>query len=119
MAAENNQSDVLSSWKEIAAYLNCGIRTCMRYEEKYGLPVYRLEEKPKTHVFAYKKELDEWLQNKQNKTEGTAKKSKHNWILYFFIPLFVIALFSIYTFFIKIKLANAQPSDLKISDQIL
>ena len=80
MSSENNQSNILSSWKEIAAYLKCGIRTCMRYEEKYGLPVYRLAEKPKTHVFAYKNELDEWLRDKSNtdsfKTRSLYKNKK-------------------------------------------
>jgi len=76
MSSENNQGNILSSWKEIAAYLKCGVRTCMRYEGKYGLPVYRLEEKPKTHVFAYKNELDEWLTKRANRKENNQSEIK-------------------------------------------
>ena len=78
MSSENNQSNILSSWKEISAYLKCGVRTCMRYEEKYGLPVYRLEEKPKTHVFAYKNELDKWLRDKSNIDSFKARSTNRN-----------------------------------------
>jgi len=63
------EEELLESWKEISAYLNRNIRTCQYWEKKHGLPVYRLEDSPKARVFAYKKELDRWLQEKLHKGE--------------------------------------------------
>ena len=37
------RSQILSSWKEIAAYLGKGVRTVQRWEARYGLPVRRPE----------------------------------------------------------------------------
>jgi hypothetical protein len=94
MSSENNQSNILSSWKEIATYLKCGVRTCIRYEGKYGLPVYRLEEKPKTHVFAYKNELDEWLKKgaslRENYKSDIKLKPKWNKAYYLIFAAIVI-----------------------------
>ena len=53
---------ILDSWKEIAAYLNRSIRTCHRFEQELGLPVHRLDDSPKARVYAYKNELDTWLE---------------------------------------------------------
>jgi len=56
------EKELLESWKEISAYLNRNIRTCQYWEKKYALPIHRLEDSPKARVFAYKKELDRWLE---------------------------------------------------------
>jgi hypothetical protein len=37
------RSQILSSWKEIAAYTGKGVRTVQRWEARYGLPVRRPE----------------------------------------------------------------------------
>lgn len=71
----NNRNDskkkkLLSSWKEIAAYLDCDIRTCHRWEKEYGLPVHRLSESSKARVFTTKEELDEWFRTKENNKVG-------------------------------------------------
>jgi hypothetical protein len=59
-----SQEEQLTSWKSIADYLNCRPRTCIRWEKTLGLPVHRLEGAQKSRVFAYKSELDAWLQKK-------------------------------------------------------
>jgi len=51
----------LDSWKEIAVYLKRDPRTIQRWEKKEGLPVYRHLHDSQVSVYAYKKELDEWL----------------------------------------------------------
>ncbi|MBS1872763.1 MAG: tetratricopeptide repeat protein [Acidobacteria bacterium] len=53
-------SDRLDSWKEIAAYLNRGVRTVVRWETDEGLPVHRLHHDERASVFAYKSELAAW-----------------------------------------------------------
>src|SRR5512135_2963068 len=60
------QGQTLSSWKEIATYLNRTVRTCQRLEMTMGLPIHRLDGSPKAHVFAYPQELDAWLAKKMN-----------------------------------------------------
>ena len=60
----------LDSWKEIAAYLGRDIRTVIRWEERRGLPVYRLPGGPRPRVFAYPDELDRWLEQR-----GTANEA--------------------------------------------
>ncbi len=64
--------DILDSWKAISAYLGRTARTCHRWEEELRLPVHRLEGSPKSRVFAYKDEIDRWLE----KTGGEKEKEK-------------------------------------------
>jgi hypothetical protein len=66
MLAGNHKENLLSSWKEIAGYLGCEIRTAIRWEKKMALPIHRMEGTPKPRVFAYTHELDEWLNQRLN-----------------------------------------------------
>jgi len=61
MAQNANNGGLLKSWKEIAAYLDCSVRTCRRWEERYGLPIHRIGNAAKSGIFAYKSEVDAWL----------------------------------------------------------
>ena len=56
-AAEN----VLNSWKEIACYVNRGVRTVQRWEAELAMPVRRPRGKSRSAVIALRTELDEWL----------------------------------------------------------
>ena len=58
---DENRGRRLNTWKEIAAYLNCDIRTCRRWEKTRGLPVLRLPGKIGSRVMAWQKDLDEWM----------------------------------------------------------
>lgn len=51
----------LDSWKEIAAFFDRDERTVKRWEKERGLPVHRLPGKGKGGVFAYARELSDWL----------------------------------------------------------
>lgn len=62
MTGESNGR--LVSWKEIAAYLGCDVRTCMRWEKERSLPVHRPGGQPGPRVIAWKHELDDWLAGK-------------------------------------------------------
>ncbi len=55
-------SAVLSSWKEIAAYLGKGVRTVQRWERELRLPVRRPVASNKRIVIALPAELDNWVQ---------------------------------------------------------
>jgi TolB-like protein/Flp pilus assembly protein TadD len=54
--------DRLESWKQIAAYLNRGVRTVRRWETEEGLPVHRHMHRSLGSVFAFKSEIDAWLE---------------------------------------------------------
>jgi|SRR5215470_2281467 len=58
---------VLNSWKEIAAYLKCGVRTVQRWERDLDLPVYRPRPGKRGPVCAFPGELQIWM--RQRKTE--------------------------------------------------
>jgi len=57
---------VLKSWKDIANYLGCGIRTVQRYEHSSGLPVRRVPGRSRGAVFALADELEGWLHEDSN-----------------------------------------------------
>src|SRR5947209_10613870 len=69
-----SQTDLLNSWKEIAAYLNRGVRTVQRWEVELGLPVRRPRAKNRSAVIAMRSEIDEWLKacpvTEREKTNG-------------------------------------------------
>ncbi len=56
----NGAEERLVSWKEISAYLGVDERTCQRWEKRYGLPVQRLEDAPKSRVYSTKSDLARW-----------------------------------------------------------
>jgi hypothetical protein len=58
----------LESWKEIATYLNRGVRTVQRWEQTEALPVHRHRHDKRGTVYAFRHEIDAW---RENRTEGT------------------------------------------------
>lgn len=61
MGESSNGSDgLLNSWKEIAVYLNRGIRTVQRWQQ-FGLPVRRIGRGKRAPVVAYKRDIDAWM----------------------------------------------------------
>jgi hypothetical protein len=65
-----NPHEVLTSWKEIAVYLNRGVRTVQRWEAELGLPVRRPRGKSRSAVMAFRRELDEWMHHRPLATEN-------------------------------------------------
>ncbi len=61
MPKNHSNEHRLNTWKEIAQYLGCGVRTCRRWEIELGLPVHRVRDSGKSRVYAHKDEIDEWL----------------------------------------------------------
>jgi hypothetical protein len=55
------ETPVLTSWKEIAAYLGKGVRTVQRWEGELKLPVRRPYGLDKHVVIALPDELDNWV----------------------------------------------------------
>jgi len=59
----------LDSWKEIAAFFARAESTVKRWEAERGLPVYRVPGRGRSAVFAYSKELADWLKGPGVKAE--------------------------------------------------
>jgi len=67
---------VLNSWKEIASYLNRGVRTVQRWEHELNLPVHRIGKGKRSPVYANVSELRFWLS-----TSETARKEFGNHVV--------------------------------------
>jgi TolB-like protein len=83
--ATSNPADRLDSWKEIASYLRRDVRTVQRWEKKEGLPVYRHLHDKLGSIYAYRNELADWFNTRQqsggtvatgHRQEGLAEKIK-------------------------------------------
>lgn len=69
-----SMSDRLSSWKAIAAYLACSVRTVRRWERAEGLPVHRHVHHKLGRVFALKTEIDAWRQTRARSPDPTSRR---------------------------------------------
>jgi hypothetical protein len=57
----NHRKSLLNGWKEIADYMNRGVRTVQRWERELALPVRRPHGRSRSAVLALASELDDWL----------------------------------------------------------
>lgn len=60
------RKDVLHSWKDIAAFLQRGVRTVQRWEQQHQLPVHRVGRGARRPTFAFRSELNAWLVRMSN-----------------------------------------------------
>src|SRR5262245_53120897 len=59
----------LETWKEIAAYLNRDVATARRWEKREALPVHRHHHAKLGSVYAYREEIDRWLERRRQPVE--------------------------------------------------
>jgi len=59
--AAGTKGETLNSWKEIATYLQRGIRTVQRWERELNMPVHRVGRGKRSPVYASVVELKFWL----------------------------------------------------------
>jgi hypothetical protein len=60
--------DRLDSWKEIAAYLKRDVTTVQRWEKREGMPVHRHLHDKGGSVYAFKADLNAWMQSRNLQT---------------------------------------------------
>lgn len=120
VSAEENKGQLLSSWKEIAEYLKCDVRTCLRWEKTRGLPIHRLEGTSKSRVFAYQDELDSWVKKRNGAGESLSEELVPTTVagfrlkyLFFAIPVVAVGTL-IYLFFLRPAPHHSDPSDFRI-----
>jgi TolB-like protein len=110
--------EILDSWKDISDYLDRDIRTCARWEKELGLPVYRFDkESPRSKVFAYKSEIDEWLKEKKIHKEIRKKPflEKKRAIIGLVAAVALIIAVSIYLYMANRKFSPVHPENLSIA----
>lgn len=61
---------ILKSWKDIAEYLGCGVRTAQRWE-KLGMPVRRPRKGIRSAAVALSEELEGWLKKQSTAIESS------------------------------------------------
>lgn len=61
-------ADVLNSWKEIAVYIGCGVRTAQRWASDLGMPVHRPRERSRSAVLGFKSEIETWARSRGDAT---------------------------------------------------
>jgi hypothetical protein len=71
--AARNSPSMLNSWKEIASYLDRGVRTVQRWERELQLPVHRIGKGKRSPVYALVPELKFWLITSQAEAGRTDK----------------------------------------------
>ena len=64
-AVPNSPQQVLSSWKEIAAYFGRGVRTVQRWERELQMPVHRPKSGRQAPVLAFANELEKWSRSQK------------------------------------------------------
>jgi hypothetical protein len=117
VADNNTLQERLSTWKEIAVYLDCDVRTCQRWERKLALPVHRFDpDSSKTRVFAYKSELDEWLK-KDLRTKSFRINIRRKKAKYFFLIIPAALLFLLVI--LNINPGSSVPFNFDIKDSRL
>jgi hypothetical protein len=60
-ARTDDSQAILNSWKEIASYLDRGVRTVQRWERELQLPVHRIGRGKRSPVYAIVGELKFWM----------------------------------------------------------
>ena len=68
-------NQVLNSWKEIARYLERGVRTVQRWETDLALPVRRPRGKKRSAVIAMRSDLDDWLNSRPSMQSGNGNSA--------------------------------------------
>jgi len=71
----SQQPALLTSWKEVAAYLGKGVRTVQRWEARLGMPVRRPDNLKSGIIQVSREELDCWLESRWS-PRSTAKQTQ-------------------------------------------
>jgi TolB-like protein len=93
--------DRFDSWKEIAVYLKREVRTVQRWEKLAGLPVRRIQVDKQGSVYAYKSELDAWLEERQAQLDSDTEDSsprqylRARWMIALPIALVAVGLLAV------------------------
>ncbi len=114
MAAPNGRDDLLNSWKEIAAFLDCDERTCYRWEKSLSLPVHRLDKEKKSRVFAYRSELEAWLKDRSGGPVPAPARRPRLWIIVPAAAVLIALALLLAVFMPRLGPGSRTPADFRI-----
>jgi Tol biopolymer transport system component len=72
--------DRLNSWKEIADHLSAGVRTVQRWERTEGLPVHRHRHANDSTIYAFRSELNAWVDGRKPSLPRPVKRRIWHWV---------------------------------------
>ena len=72
---EQPGDEILYSWKEIAVFLKCSVRTAQRLERNENLPTHRHGHIRRGTVYAFKDEVQQWVKRREG---SQVAASAHN-----------------------------------------
>jgi hypothetical protein len=72
-----SKAPLLNSWKDIAEYLHCGVRTAQRWERDLQLPVYRPRPGKRGPVCAFPSEIQMWLRQRKTDHSNPAQAARN------------------------------------------
>jgi hypothetical protein len=123
MAEGQSRGRVLRTWKDVAAHLNCSVRSCRRWEEAYGLPIHRIGSTLRSGIFAYEQELDAWLLKRGDVRNGRKEEiyvsRKYSKRLDIMIVVTVISLAILGGALLLTSRHKAQPADFRFEGNTL
>jgi hypothetical protein len=73
---EPGSSGRLDCWKEIATYLRSSVRSVRRWEKEEGLPVRRHVHDKGDSVYAFRTDLDAWLNSRGERVSGHQRRPR-------------------------------------------
>jgi hypothetical protein len=118
-----DDKNLLTSWKEIARYLRRDIRTCLRWEKNFGLPIHRIDpNSERSRVFAYKNELDEWLHQDQagrSTAHAHLRRFSSRQVIVVALSIFAAMAAILYFSIIRPGLGPKEPADFSIKGSAL
>ncbi len=110
--------NLLQSWKEIAAHLGRSERTCRRWETEFRLPVHRMDGSVRSSVFAYKTELDRWMDEILHKEEEPSSvTSRLRPTKYMAIILALSIILAVALAFVVFRIGRPEPESPSSSDK--
>ncbi|HUU36901.1 MAG TPA: VCBS repeat-containing protein [Candidatus Desulfaltia sp.] len=123
LAGSSDDKNLLNSWKEIARRLHRDVRTCLRWEKNFGLPIHRIDpDSEKSRVFAYKNELDEWLsqdRTSRSASHGDSRRLSRRVLLLSFVLICIGAAAVLFFSVIRPGLGPKEPADFSIKSSTL
>ncbi|MGD8535558.1 MAG: hypothetical protein PVF66_06865 [Candidatus Aminicenantes bacterium] len=110
--------EILNSWKEISEYLGRDRKTCFRWEKELGLPIRRIDQDSlRSKVFAYKSEIDKWMNEKANHIELKKRPFvEKKWVIPGLVSVTALLLIvSVLLYFSYRKHSSSYPADITIA----
>jgi len=105
------EDDLLQSWKEIAVHLERSERTCRRWETEFQLPIHRMDGSVRGSVFAYRSELDRWMDEVlHEEEEPSSVTSRLRPTKYMAIALALSVVIAVALAFVVFRIGRPQPA---------